>query len=187
VNLSGFAVGQAIEMSCKFADSRFVLVKLSPKASDSPGGGDGSVDMQGSITAINPTAVTAAGVMCVLQAGEDLRGFAIGDLVEIQCEYSNTLGHYMLTALMSDNASLGYGDDGLTGWFDLNGVLASTRSDGLGIKVEGHSAFVNCAMPAGTDLSGFALGDTVEMECNYSDGRWNLASLTSDSAQLTLG
>jgi hypothetical protein len=187
VNLFGFAVGQDVEMSCKFADGRFVLVELSPKAADSPGGGDGSVDMQGPITALNPTAVTAAGAMCVLQAGEDLRGFAVGDLVEIQCEYSKTLGHYVLTALVSDNASLEYGDDGLTGWFDLSGVLASTRSDGLGIKVEGHSAFVNCAMPAGTDLSGFALGDTVEMECNYSDGRWSLMSLTSDSAQLTLG
>jgi len=41
-------------------------------------------------------------------------------------------------------------------------------------------------MPAGTDLSGFASGDTVELQCNYHDGRWNLASLTSDSAQLTL-
>ena len=41
-------------------------------------------------------------------------------------------------------------------------------------------------MPAGTDLSGFALGDTVEMACNYHDGKWNLASLSSDSAQVSL-
>jgi hypothetical protein len=60
------------------------------------------------------------------------------------------------------------------------------RSDGIGITVDGRSTLVNCAMPAGTDLSGFALGDVVEMECNYSDGRWKLASLSSDSAQLTL-
>jgi len=201
VSLSSFAVGQAVEMRCKYADGSFVLVKLSPKTSDSPGSGDGSVDVQGSITELNPTAVTVAvpplpevasvnqqdkSVMCVLQAGEDLRGFAVGDLVEIQCDYSKALGHYVLNALTSDNASLEYGDDGVTAWFDLNGALASKRTDGVGIKVEGHPTLVNCAMPAGTDLSAFALGDSVELQCNYSDGRWNLASLSSDSAQVNL-
>jgi len=189
VNLSGFAVGQAVEMSCKYADGTFVLVKLTPKTEGSPGS-DGSVDLEGLITALNPTTVTVSvpqSVMCVLQAGEDLRGFAVGDLVEIQCDYSKTLGHYVLTALTSDNASLEYADGGLTEWFDLNGVLASIRADGVGIKVDGHSTLVNCAMPAGTDLSGFALGDTVEMACNYSDGRFKLSSLSSDSAELTLG
>jgi hypothetical protein len=189
VNLTGFAVGQAVAMSCKYADGRFLLVKLS-RTTDSPGDGDGSLDLQGSITELNPTAVTVnhegQSALCVLKGGEDLRGFAVGDIVEIQCDYSKTLGHYVLTALTSDSASLTYGDDGLTEWLDLSGVLASIRSDGVGIKVDGHSTFVNCAMPAGTDLSGFALGDSVEMECNYSDGRWNLASLSSDSAQLTL-
>src|SRR5207302_1787927 len=180
-------------MSCKFAEGRFVLVKLIPKTADGPGGADGSVDVQGSITELNPTAVTVAvpplpgvasvkhegqSVMCVLQGGEDLRGFAVGDLVEIQCDYNKTVGHYVLTALTSDGASLTYGDDGLTEWFDLNGVLASMRSDGVGIMVDGHATMVNCAMPAGTDLSGFALGDAVEMQCNYSDGRWKLASLS---------
>jgi hypothetical protein len=199
INLTSFAVGQAVEMSCKYADGRFVLVKLSPGSSDSPG--DGSVDVQGSITELDPTAVTVAAppppavasvnhegqsVMCVLQAGQDLRGFAVGDLVEIQCDYSKTLGHYVLTGLTSDTASLEYGDNGLTEWFDLSGVLASMRSDGVGITVDGRSTLVNCAMPAGTDLSGFALGDAVEMQCNYSDGRWKLASLSSDSAQVTL-
>ena len=95
-------------------------------------------------------------------------------------------GHYVLNGLTSANASLEYGDDGLTGWFDLAGVLQSIRSDGVGIQVDGHAAPVNCAMPAGTDLSGFALGDTVEMQCTFSDGRFMLSSLSSDSAQLTL-
>src|SRR5205085_7409646 len=157
-------------------EGRFVLVKLIPKTADGPGGADGSVDVQGSITELNPTAVTVAvpplpgvasvnheghSVTCVLQGGEDLRGFAVGDLVEIQCEYSKTLGHYVLIALTSDSASLTYGDGGLTEWLDLSGVLASTRSDGVGIKVDGHPTMVNCGMPAGTDLSGSALGDAV--------------------------
>jgi hypothetical protein len=204
---------------------------------------------------------TGAGISCGLQPGEDLRGFAIGDFVEMQCQYSKPLGHYMLTGLDSDGAHLEYGDDGLKQWFELSGVvttlapayvavqvahhdapvqcslpsgmdlrgfavgdavdfacvntgsgffvksissddsnwpedgmpqftvdgtLQSMRIDGVGVQVAGHPTLVNCAMPSGTNLSGFALGDTVEMQCNFHDGRWNLASLSSDTAQLTL-
>jgi len=200
VSLTDFAVGEAVEMSCKYADGRFVLAKLSPKMDGEAGGADDSVDVQGSITEINSTAVTVAvqspevtsvkqegkSLVCALQGGEDLRGFAVGDSVEIECDYSRTLGHYALTGLTSDRAALAYRDDGLTEWFDLDGVLSSIRGDGVGIQVDGHTGPVNCGMPAGTDLSGFALGDNVEIDCNFSDGRWQLASLISDAAQLTL-
>jgi hypothetical protein len=33
----------------------------------------------------------------------------------------------------------------------------------------------------------FMLAAAIGLECNYNDGRWQLASLSSDSAQLTLG
>jgi len=275
VDLSGFAKGQFVEMSCKLVEGRFVLVKLRSKTAELPGDGGGSIDLNGFITALSTTAVTVGsagpsiasanheqqGVSCGLKPGEDLRAFALGDFVEIQCVYSKSLGRYLLTGLSSDDASLEYGEDGLKQWFDLSGVLAtlapayvavqvahhdapvqcslpagmdlrgfaageavelacvntgsgfyvqsissdsaswpeddtptfslegvlkSIRGDGVGVQVAGHASFVNCAMPAGTDLSGFASGDTVELQCNYHDGRWNLASLTSDSAQLTL-
>ena len=199
-NLSGFAVGQAVEMSCKVTGGEFVLVKLHPQTAGLPGDHNGSLDLNGSITALSSTAVTVAvsaestpsvsqdghSVSCALQPGADLRGFAVGDAVEVQCEYSKALGKYVLTGLSSDNATLSYGDTGLAEWFDLTGVLQSIRSDGVGIQVDGHPAPVNCAMPAGTDLSGFALGDTVELQCNFHDGKFNLASLSSDSAELTL-
>lgn len=201
VKLSGYTVGDAVVMSCRYDDGRFVLVKLSAATNGDPGGGDDSVDVQGSITAISPASVTVLvstspeatsvtqdgkSLTCALQGGEDLRGFAVGDAVEIDCNYSRTLGHYLLTSLTSDNAALEYGGDGLAGWFDLDGTLTSIRGDGVGIEVDGHAATVNCSMPAGTDLSGFALGESVEMGCSYGDGRWQLSSLSSDSAQLTL-
>jgi hypothetical protein len=199
-NLSGFAVGQSVEMSCKVTGGDFVLVKLHTQTAGLPGDHNGSLDLNGDITALNSTAVTVAvsaestpsvsqeghSVLCALQPGADLGGFAIGDAVEVQCEYSKALGKYVLTGLSSDNATLSYGDTGLAEWFDLTGVLQSIRSDGVGIQVDGHQTPVNCAMPAGTDLSGFALGDTVELQCNFHDGKFNLASLSSDSAELTL-
>jgi hypothetical protein len=273
--LSGFAVGQLVEMSCKFVDGNFVLVKLRSKTAELPGDGGGSLDVKGFISELSPGGVAVSmpsptvasisneggSVSCGLKPGEDLRGFAVGDFVEIRCEYSPTLGRYLLVGLSSESASLEYGDEGLKQWFDLDGVVASLastyvalqvahhdapvqcsvpagmdlrgfgvgdavelacvntgsgfyvksissdsaswpedgtpsftldgilksiRSDGVGVQVAGHPSVVNCAMPAGTDLSGFALGDTVEIQCNYHDGRFNLASLSSDSAQLTL-
>src|SRR5437763_2479424 len=54
-SLTGFPVCQAVEMSCKYAEGDFVLVKLTPKTEDPPGSGEGSVDVEGSITTINPT------------------------------------------------------------------------------------------------------------------------------------
>jgi hypothetical protein len=274
-DLSGFAVGQFVEMSCKLVEGRFVLVKLRSKTAELPGDGGGSIHLKGFVTALNATLVTVGSsapsiasvsheqqsVSCGLKPGGDLRAFAVGDFVEIECVYSKSLGRYLLTGLSSDDASLHYGEDGLRQWFDLSGVLAtlaptylgvqvahhdaplqcslpagmdlrgfavgdavefacvntgsgfyvqlissdsanwpeddtpsftldgvlkSIRSDGVGVQVAGHPSLVNCAMPAGTDLSGFANGDTVELQCNYHDGRWNLASLSSDSAELTL-
>jgi hypothetical protein len=274
-DLSGFAVGQLVEMSCKFVDGDFVLVQLRSKTAELPGDGAGSLDVKGFISELSPAAITVGvpapaftsisheggSVSCGLKPGEDLRGFAVGDFVELQCQYSKDLGRYLLTGLSSDSASLEFGDDGLKQWFSLDGVLAtlastyvavevahhdgpvqcsvptgmdlrgfaagdavelacvnrgsgfyvksissgsaswpedgtptftvdgilkSIRSDGVGVQVAGHASLVNCAMPAGTNLSGFALGDTVEMQCSYHDGKFNLASLSSDSAQLTL-
>jgi hypothetical protein len=195
---SAFEVGQEVVMSCRYADGRFVLVKLA--AADSSDTGDGSVDLEGSITALDAISVTVAvpappvvgsanhdlkTITCVLHDGEDLRGYAVGDRVEIQCDLE--AGDYVLTELTSDNASLRYGEDGLSEWFDLEGLLQSIRGDGVGITVDGHTTPVNCAMPAATNLSGFAVGDNVEMECTFGGGRFNLSSLSSDSAELTLG
>jgi hypothetical protein len=200
LDLLDFEVGQGVVMSCRYAGGRFVLVNLA--ADDSPDSGDGSVDLEGSIAALDATSVTVAAaappvvesanhdlktITCALHDGEDLRGFAVGDSVEIQCDLDQKTGHHVLTELTSDNASLQYGEDGLSEWFDLQGVLQSIRSDGIGITIDGHTTPVNCAMPVGTDLSGFAVGDSVEMQCTSSGGRFNLSSLSSDSAELTLG
>ena len=193
------------------ANGSFTLVSLDNEdaTGDTGDGGDGSgdgedgsghsIDVAGKISALGggslsvvvppPPTVTSGQhdgqtVTCGLQPGEDLRAFAVGDNVEMSCV--NDDGHYLLTGLSSDSASLTYDGDTLSESFDLTGVLASIRSDGLGMKVDGHAEQVNCAMPAGTDLSGFALGDTVEMQCNYDDGRFELAELSSDTADLTL-
>jgi hypothetical protein len=265
VDLSGFAVGQFVQMSCKLVSGQAVLVSLKSKTAEIPGDGDSTVDVRGFMTALDPYKVSVGTdggtVTCKLGPGEDTRGFAVGDFVGMGCRYAPALGAYVLTELFSDDATIELGDDGLEQTFDVNGVLtvlgagylgvkvahhdqplqcsvpagmdlrgfapgdaveltcentgsgfvvrslasdsaswpadgtpeftvegvlSSIRSDGVGAQVAGHSSPVNCGMPAGTNLSGFALGDTVTLRCQYHDGRWNLAELSSATADLTL-
>jgi hypothetical protein len=266
VDLSGFAVGQLVSMSCKFDGGRFVLVSLKSKTAELPGDGSSELDLNGFISGLEPTKVVvsvpgAQTVACALKPGQDLRGFALGDFVEIRCKYSPTLGHYLLYGLSSGNSSLEYGDGGLKEWFSLDGVLSTLAStyvavqvahhsdpvqcslpagmdlrgfavgdavefacvntgagfylksisssdaswpesdmprftvvgslkamgsDYVGVQAPGHASLVTCKMPPGTDLSGFAIDDSVEMHCHFHDGSWNLAQLTSDHAELTL-
>jgi hypothetical protein len=277
VDLSGFAVGQFVQMSCKLDGADFVLVSLKSKTAEIPGDGASSLDVKGFIAGLDPYKVSVAlpappvvasasheggqTVTCKLKPGEDTRGFAVGDFVEIGCTYSASLGAYALTYLSSDHATIHLDEDGLEQSFELNGVLAglapgyvavqvahhdqpvqcavpagmdlrgfapgdavefacantgsgfvvrsissdsanwpqdgipdftfdgilkSIRADGVGVQVAGHASLVNCGMPAGTNLSGFALGDTVTLHCHFHDGRWNLAQLSSATAELTL-
>jgi hypothetical protein len=111
----------------------------------------------------------------------DLRGFAVGEAVDFACV--NDGSGFYLKSISSDNAN--WPEDEMPE-FALTGILKSIRTDGVGIQVPGHPSYVNCAMPAGTDLSGFAIGDTVELHCHFHDARWNLATMTSDHAELTL-
>jgi hypothetical protein len=264
-------------MSCKLVDGTAVLVSLESKTADLPGDGDGSLDVKGFVSALDPykvkvTLPAAPGaalgaheggqsVTCKLQPGEDTRGFALGDFVELGCRYSSSLGAYALTYLSSDHATIQLDEDGLEQSFELNGmlttlapgyvavqvahhdepvqcavpagmdlrgfapgdavdvacenngsgfvvtsistngadwpedgqpeftldgVLKSIRVDGVGVQVAGHASLVNCGMPPGTTMSGFAVGDTVTLHCHFHDGRWNLAQLSSATAELTL-
>jgi hypothetical protein len=265
LDLSGFAVGQFVRMSCKLVGADAMLVSLSSKTAEIPGDGDSTLDVKGFITAIDPYKVSVSSngqsVSCKLKPGEDTRGFAVGDFVDLGCRYSTALGAYALTDLSSDNATIRLDGDGLDQSFDLSGVLAtmgpgyvgvqvahhdqpvqcsvpaamdlrgfapgdavelecentgsgfvvtsissdsaswpedgqpeftldgilrSIRGDGVGVQVAGHPALVNCTMPAGTNVSGFAIGDTVTLHCHFHDGRWNLAELSSDTADVTL-
>jgi hypothetical protein len=193
-DLRGFAVGDFVEMKCRYNAlvGKYQLAWLySDHASiyeDEHEGKEGWFHLSGVITTLAPSyiAVQVAHhpqpVQCSLPAGMDLRGFAVGEGVELKCT-DDGAGYYV-KGLYSDSAAWPHGDD--MPWLDLEGTLKSMRSDGVGVQVPGHTSYVDCAMPAGTDLSGFAIGDIVEMRCNYHDGAWRLAKLRSEHATLTL-
>jgi hypothetical protein len=140
-------------------------------------------------------------VQCSVPADVDVSDFTEGDAVEMTCQFVD--GDFVLVSLTnsaddgSDPGTDGDPGSGDPGTGDpapppppadlaVEGVLQSIRADGVGVQVFGHTDLVNCAMPAGTNMSGFVLGDRVDMDCHFHDGRWNLASLSGDHAQLTL-
>jgi hypothetical protein len=78
------------------------------------------------------------------------------------------------TLIKAENESSGGDDDGGgvngDGTFSVKGVITSLSVDRIFVKVEEHHDPVTCAVPAGFDTEGFAVGQTVRMACKYGDG-----------------
>ena len=193
-DLRGFAAGDFVELGCRFSKTRgdYVLTELSSETSwlGSEPNEDGlyaSFDLQGVVSALTSTYVAVRvahhtePVSCSVAPGMDLRGFAVGDSVELDCD--NAGSGFVVSSISSPHAS--WSEDEMPE-FTLDGILRSIGTDSVGVEVERHPQLVRCTMPLGTNLSGFAIGDTVELHCHFHDGKWNLATLDSDSANLTL-
>jgi hypothetical protein len=63
-------------------------------------------------------------------------------------------------------------------------VLDSSR---VSVEVDGREEPVTCAVPAGIDLLGFAVGDDVKMYCIKKDGVFVLKALISEHASIMDG
>jgi hypothetical protein len=182
--LSGFAAGQRVYLSCKYKDGHFVLLALKKK--DSEAAGD-YFSVEGTLSAFDSSHVSvvvdghAEPVSCSVPAGVDLLGFAVDDAVKLYCWKKD--GGFVLKALVSDHASIG--PDG-TSWFVLEGEILDVNSAHVSIDVEGHPSPVTCAVAAGADLSGFHVGDQVTMKCKFVDGGFRLKLLSSETAEYEL-
>lgn len=214
VELPDLNAGDEIRLTVTVeTDGSFTLVTIDNEDAVDPGDDDGGIDMGdnwftvvGILDSVSDDSVSVdveghdAPVSCSVSDDIDVSDFAEGDAVEMTCEYVD--GKFMLASLTSDSddgsdpgagEDPGDGDPGAgdpppppTADLSVEGVLQSIRMDGVGVQVFGHTDLVNCAMPAGTNMSGFVLGDRVYMHCSFHDGRWNLASLSGDHAELTL-
>jgi hypothetical protein len=191
-DLRGFAVGDFVEMTCRWdADTqRYDLVELKSDNAAIPEDGQSWFTLEGVIVELYPgykvgiqVAHHTEPVRCAMPQGMDLRGFAVGDAVEMQC-HNDGSGFY-IASISSANAVWPDGD-GDQAWFTVDGILQSIGTDSVGVQVNRHPELVRCTFPVGTDLSGFAVGDVVEMHCHFHDGRFNLATLQSEHSFLKL-
>jgi hypothetical protein len=171
------------------ADGTFTLVKAENESSgDDDGGGingDGTFTVKGTITSLSVDRIFVQveehhdPVTCAVPADFDTEGFAVGDLVEMTCDYGD--GHPVLVDLEpagSDDTPPPPpppGDDVLA-----DGPILSL--DATQISVDGDEAPVTCAVPEGADLSAFSVDDDVEMKCMHTDSGLLLKRLQSDTA-----
>jgi hypothetical protein len=167
----GFAVGQAVLMTCSYDDGHPVLLKLQHyEASD-------YLYAQGAITDLTDESVTVQGdgdpVTCALTDDSDLSDFAVGDLVMMYCIKVD--GAWTLKAIKHKEDPPPPPDY----------VLASGTIDALSateITVGTDGGPVTCAVPAGADLSAFQVDDDVDMKCVHTDSGLMLKRLQSDTA-----
>jgi hypothetical protein len=182
-DLSGFAAGQRVYMSCKYSHGHFVLSLLKQK--DAPPSAD-AIGVEGSLSAFDSSRVSVEvdgheePATCVVPAGIDLLGFAVGDDVKMYCIKKD--GVFVLKALISEHASIMDG----TSWFILEGEILDVNSAHVSIEAEGHPSPVTCAVAPGADLSAFEVGDQVTMKCKFVDGGFRLKLLRSETAQYEL-
>jgi hypothetical protein len=185
VDLSGFAVGQWVYVTCKYGEGRFVLVSIKHKDApppptdvltavgtiDSLDAGQVSVDVDGSEEPVS----------CAVPAGWNLLGFIEGDTVKMYCVKGDG-GAWTLKALVSDHASIT--PDG--SWFMVEGSIASLDAAQISVDVPERDEPVSCAVVAGADLSAFHVGDDVTMKCKLLGGGFKLKLLESATAHYEL-
>ena len=72
--------------------------------------------------------------------------------------------------------------DTAKGEFTVNGVISALSSTSISVSVEGRTEPARCLVPPTANVSGFAVGDVVELQCHLSGGAWGLAALKSERA-----
>jgi hypothetical protein len=85
-SLSGFAVGDEVELTCDKIAGVFTVRRLEAEDDDDAGqaGVGGTVKIEGAISSLSP--LTVATVACDVPAGFSLARFAVGDVVELTCD-----------------------------------------------------------------------------------------------------
>lgn len=185
VDLTGFAVGQWVYVTCKFGDGRFVLVSIKHKDAPPPPGD--YLSAVGTIHSLDAGQVSvgvdghAEPVSCAVPAGWDLRGFVEGDTVKMYCVKGEG-GAWMLKALVSDHASIT--PDG--SWFMVEGSIASLDAAQISVDVPERADPVTCPVAEGADLSAFHVGEDVTMKCKLIGGGFKLKLLQSATAHYEL-
>jgi hypothetical protein len=185
VDLSGFAVGQWVYVTCKYGEGRFVLVSIKHKDAPPPPGD--YLSAVGTIDSLDAGLVSVDvdgsedPVSCAVPAGWNLLGFVEGDTVKMYCVKGDG-GAWTLKALVSDHASIT--PDG--SWFMVEGSIASLDAAQISVDVPERDEPVSCAVVAGADLSAFHVGDDVTMKCKLLGGGFKLKLLESATAHYEL-
>ncbi len=135
-----------------------------------------AVEHQGLVTVAVPAGMTVQG--------------APGDEVELMVSVGSD-GTFTLVSAAGDDQSdrhdSGFQYDGESGQVEVHGLITALAADAVTVQA-GQSAPITCAVPAGVAVTGFAVGDQVELHCNAVGGAsLTLREMQSDHAQVQSG
>jgi hypothetical protein len=119
-------------------------------------------------------------VFVTIADGFQMPAFKPGDEIELIVSVDSA-GAFTLVSVQGDdeNDDDHEGIDEDHGRVEVKGQITDLQKDSISVR-SGDAAPVMCAVPAGTDLSAFKVGDKVEMKCLLVDGKLTLARLKSE-------
>jgi hypothetical protein len=170
-DLSGFAAGQRVYMTCSYGEGRRVLVSLRKRE------GSEYLVAIGHIVQLDATIVVqgdADPISCSVPDDFDTSEFNVGDAVLMACVKVD--GAWTLHALQRRDLPPPPSDVSITG------TISDLDVDAGSITVQGEHDPLTCDIPDGADLSAFQVGDAVSMRCHVSDEGLTLAHLQSGTA-----
>jgi hypothetical protein len=189
MDVPAFSAGDEVALVVTIEeDGSFTLVKAENEdAEDDDSNDDGGISKEtfsvvGVLASVTDAAVAVTvehrtePVRCEVPGEFDLAGFAAGQRVYMSCKYRE--GRFVLLSLKKKDPEHA-GD-----YFSVEGTVSELDSSHVSVAAVGHEEPVTCSVPAGTDLLGFAVGDSVKMYCWKKDGGFVLKALISDSASI---
>ncbi len=154
-------------------------ITAAPAASSPAQASEGELEVRGTVTALSPLTVkTGTGVLvsCVVPAGMTITGVALNDSIELKCELVG--GQWTVRKAHSedegDDDGEHSGDHSGSAEVEATGTLTSLSP--LTVTPSAGSPVI-CAIPAGITLTGFAVGQRVEVKCRTIDGSLTLVKL----------
>jgi hypothetical protein len=183
MDVPAFAPGDEVALEVTInEDGSFTLVSADNEDDDEGGISKDEFSVVGILASLTGDAVAVKvegrvePVRCTLPAEFDPAGFAAGQSVYMSCKYHD--GRFVLLSLRKKDGTP-TGD-----YFSVEGMLSELDSSHVSVEVDGQEQPVTCAVPAGIDLLGFAVGEDVKMYCWKKDGGFVLKALLSDHASI---
>jgi hypothetical protein len=180
--LLGFRVGDKVKLHCHLEEGGLVLASMKSELAFVDEEGYAELTVWGVISALSDSAVSVnreggGSVTCAVPEGLDIEGFAVGDATKIHCHYVE--GEWMLAKLKSDHA---YVEEDGSSELTVYGTLNQLSAETVAVARDGGGSLVSCRVPAGANLSAFAVGNHVKMRCRMKEGQWMLSLLMSEHA-----
>jgi hypothetical protein len=181
VNLAPFRSGEAVKLHCRLGPDGFVFAAMSSETASLNEDGVLELHLSGLLQprtgeAISVRRPDGSLASCNAPADFHLEYFAVGERVTLICRVDGDTN--TLLKVISDRYRVGA--DGSVEVYLYGSVTAKTETSMTVTAGDGHA--VTCSVPAGTDLSAFAVGTAVKVRCHKLGGEFRLGYLKSEHA-----